>query len=126
MNNLSTLLSPSVPPSYLELAHLKRAVLVNTEDIIFIQADINYVRIVTNTGKVFVEAKTLKSYEQLLRKTTFIRTHKSYLVNFKHLADYQITDEGTFICLLDGKKLPVAKRRRQFVKTTVKQKQAAL
>ncbi|AXE18653.1 hypothetical protein DR864_13270 [Runella rosea] len=123
MNNLSSLLSPAVSPDYLELVNLKRSFFIRTEDVIFIQADVNYVRIVTKTGKVFVQAKTLKSYEQLLKKTSFVRTHKSYLVNFHHFAGYQITDGGTFIQLLDGKKVPVSKRRRQYVQTSVSQKQ---
>lgn len=126
MNNLASLVNPSVSSDYLELVNLKRSFFIRTDDVIFIRADVNYVRIVTKTGKVFVQSKTLKIYEQLLRKTNFVRTHKSYLVNFHHFADYQITEKGTFIQLTDGKKVPVSKRRRQSVQTSVAQKQSEL
>lgn len=126
MNNLSSLHNPSVSSDYLELVNVKRSFFIRTEDVIFIRADVNYVHIVTKTGQVFVQAKTLKSYEQLLHKIDFVRTHKSYLVNFRHFADFQITDNGTFIQLLDGKKVPVSKRRRQHVQTSVTQKQSAV
>lgn len=117
MNNLSPLLNPSA--DRLELVNVKSSFFIRTEDVVFIRADVNYVRIVMKSGKVFVQAKTLKSYEQLLHKTDFVRTHKSYLVNFRHFADYQITDNGSFIQLLDGEKVPVSKRRRQHVQTSV-------
>lgn len=125
MNNIKSLLPIAGERSHLELIHPTRSVFIHTSEVVFIQADVNYVRIFTKSGKQYVQAKTLKSYEALLKKTPFIRTHKSYLVNFEYFADYTITEEGTFVHLVNGKKLPVSKRRRQFVKKSLEYRQIA-
>lgn len=50
MNNLSSLLNSAVSSDYLELVNVKRSFFIRIEDVIFIQADVNYVRIVMKSG----------------------------------------------------------------------------
>lgn len=53
-------------------------------DILYIEANRNYATIVTLTGK-FVLACTLKTMEENLPKASFMRVHRSYMVNISKL-----------------------------------------
>ena len=54
------------------------------EDIIRLESDGNYTHIITKTAKYFA-SKTLKSLEQDLPSTIFVRIHASHLINMDHL-----------------------------------------
>lgn len=62
---------------------------VNTKDIIFLEADDDYVRIHTNGGE-YLKEKTMKYFENHLDGNIFIRIHRSYManVNFIQRLDY--------------------------------------
>jgi DNA-binding LytR/AlgR family response regulator len=53
-------------------------------DILYIEADRNYSRIVTSQ-KEFVLSVTLKYIEEKLKVPFFMRIHRSYLVNMMHI-----------------------------------------
>lgn len=53
-------------------------------DILYIEADRNYCRIFTKS-KEFVLAITLKTIEERLNNSVFLRVHRSYLINLSHI-----------------------------------------
>ena len=55
-------------------------------------------------------SKTLKQNEELLTEYNFIRTHKSHLINIKHIKSY-LRNEGVII-MSDGSKIPVSRRKK--------------
>ena len=57
-------------------------------------------------------SKTLMDFEEMLGATSFIRIHKSHLVNINYIEKY-IKSEGGMIELNDGTKLPVAVRKKE-------------
>lgn len=57
-------------------------------------------------------ARTLKDVEQLLDQSVFLRVHQSHLVNMNAVKRY-IRDDGGYVVMHDGTKLPVAKRRKE-------------
>jgi DNA-binding LytR/AlgR family response regulator len=54
-------------------------------DILYLKGLSDYVAIQTKTGKVLT-LQNMKDFEQSLPKQKFIRVHKSYIVNFEHIA----------------------------------------
>jgi two-component system LytT family response regulator len=42
----------------------------------------------------------------------FFRIHQSYLINFKYLQRY-LRDDGGYVVMIDGKRIPIAKRRKE-------------
>lgn len=61
---------------------------VNPEEIMMLQADINYTVLYFIDGKKAIVATTLKKLESRLKPFNFYRTHKSYLVNIACIKSY--------------------------------------
>ena len=81
-------------------------------DIIYLEADSNYVSIfLVSGGKLFL-AKTLKHMEALLAGHHFLRIHQSYLVNVSHIRKY-IKGQGGYVIMNNGKSLTVSRANRE-------------
>ena len=62
------------------------------DDIVSIEGKGNYTTIFLKNGQSTVMAKTLKKFESQLRLGTFLRIHKSYLVNKVNVIGYDLND----------------------------------
>ena len=68
---------------------------VEHEDIQYLKADNSYTEIHLSDGSKLVVSRTLKKFEDVLMvNTDFFRTHKSYIVNLLHVAEYVKSDGG--------------------------------
>lgn len=85
-----------------------------SSDVMFCEADNNYSRIRLASGEQVYIARTLKQLETQLEPKGFMRVHKSYLVNTRHLQKFLHTDSGTLV-LTDGSRIPVAQRKKAAV-----------
>jgi two-component system, LytTR family, response regulator len=79
-------------------------------DITRLEADDNYTRVFTISGKQYLISKPLKDFERALPSSSFIRTHKSYMINIRYLKDF-LNEDGGIAILSDGFKVPVSKRK---------------
>ncbi len=89
---------------------LNGLVFLSTEDIIRLEADINYTYIFSNTEK-FTAAKSIKEYESLLNEYNFFRIHKSHLINLKHVKQFSRAD-GYFVQMSDGSNVEISRRKK--------------
>jgi two-component system, LytTR family, response regulator len=64
-----------------------------------------------DNGKTVTVSKPLLEYDQLLRDTSFLRIHKSFLVNLLHVKEYQ-RGEGGIVILSDGAEIEVSRRKK--------------
>ncbi|MDP4261873.1 MAG: LytTR family DNA-binding domain-containing protein [Bacteroidota bacterium] len=86
------------------------------DDIIYLEASINYTHIYSEGGKKFIVSRTLKDFEDMLPPETFLRIHNSYVIN-KNFAEKYIRGEGGQVLLSNGVTLDVAKRKKsEFLK----------
>lgn len=77
--------------------------------IIHIEADDDYVKIVTEDG-AFMKKKTLSYYESTLPADQFIRTHRSHLLNISHITRIEPYEKHNWVALLkNGSKVSVSK-----------------
>ncbi len=83
---------------------------VNTDEIIYCQAEGAYTRFHLAGGKILV-SKHLKHYENLLNGFAFFRCHQSYLLNINYI-DYYDKREGGFVVMKNKAQLPIAQRKR--------------
>ncbi len=95
---------------------------VNKEDVICIEADVNYSIIYLKGGKKIHLAKTLKQCHKMLEGDDFIRPSRSYLINLYYLK--KMTD--TEITLKNGFKMPVSRRKRKLLEPIYGAKSNAL
>ncbi|MDH3381556.1 MAG: LytTR family DNA-binding domain-containing protein [Flavobacteriaceae bacterium] len=83
--------------------------LINTNQILYCKADSNYcvIKKIDNTTKTI--SKSLKNIEELLPHQTFIRVHKSTLINLNYVSKYNKSYKE--IELTNGEKIPVSFRK---------------
>ena len=87
--------------------------IVALKEISYLQGENGYTTVFLNGGKKVVTTRYLKDYEELLSGTSFLRTHKSYLVNEIYIHRYH-PKEG-ILYLKDGTQIPVSFRKKEMV-----------
>ena len=86
-----------------------KLVKLNPEDIVFVESMRDYVKFVTPSQK-YVTYSTLKNLEEKLSKTTFLKVHRSYIVNINKIDDIR----GNTI-YLQGNQVPIGKGHKEEV-----------
>ena len=119
VSNLLTNLQQKDPKDFkLALSTTEGVSFYDPLEILYCEGENNYTRFIFTTHKPMLVSKTLGEYEDLLREHGFIRIHKSYLVNARYVS--KVDREGTLL-MSDNKLLPVSKRRKEIVMSTLKQ-----
>ena len=88
--------------------------LINTIDIIRIEADGNYSTFFIEDGRKVIVSRAIKEWEESLIDRGFFRVHKSHIINVQKLNYFDKTDSGDVI-LSDGSVVPVASRKREML-----------
>lgn len=101
----------------LALADASEVKYVTLDEIIRLQADSNYTKVHLAQNRVFVSAKTLKEYDEILKEQHFLRTHKSHLINPTHIESY---DKQGWLKMSDGSEVEVARRKKEYVQEALK------
>ena len=84
---------------------------LNAAEILYCKADDNYTEIFLENKKILV-SKTLKHFEETLAEFSFIRVHKSFLVNMNAVVKYR-KGKGGSVLLSNGKELAVSPSRKR-------------
>jgi hypothetical protein len=78
------------------------------QDILYIQADGDYVRIVTETGK-YLKEQTMKFFELHLNSRQFVRVHRSCIVNVEKISQIELYDsKNQQLTLRNGSRLKIS------------------
>lgn len=101
----------------LALADATEVKYVQLDEIIRLQAESNYTHIHLSGNKLFVSAKTLKEYDELLHGHHFLRVHKSHLVNPAHIVSY---DRQGALVMSDQSRIEVARRKKDFLQQALR------
>jgi two-component system LytT family response regulator len=83
--------------------------IVDVQKIVFLEADSNYTIFYLKDGKRLVVAKTLKEFEEVLDEHTFVRIHKSHIINLAFLKTFSATNSN--VTTATGDVLAVSRRR---------------
>jgi two-component system LytT family response regulator len=89
----------------------------NPEEIIRLEGENNYTKFFFTNKKNLVISRTLKEYEELLNAHGFIRTHKSHLINKRHVVTY---DKDGMLTMKDTSKVEISRRRKEEVLEALK------
>lgn len=91
----------------------RKKVIINVNDIFYFSANSPYINIF-HTEKKYLHTDTLKSLENRLNHQTFVRIHKSHIVNLSKIKTLQSRKNGDYdVTLLDNTSLRVS---RNYVK----------
>lgn len=84
---------------------------LDASNIIRLESDSNYTNIFLKDGRKILVSKTLKSMEKKLQGFSFLRVHKTHLINLTELNRYIRGDGGTVI-LKDEAIIPVSRMHK--------------
>lgn len=86
-----------------------RIKIIPVEDIHFLEAADDYVKIQTKDGN-FLKKRTMSHFEKLLDDQQYVRTHRSYIVNVQLITRIDPYEKESYLAILkDGKQIPVSK-----------------
>lgn len=80
------------------------------DNLIRLEAEGCYTKVVIKDGKTKMVSRTLKDFEDTLPKEVFFRIHKSHLINLKHIKEY-LNRSGIFVTMTDGSKVEISRRK---------------
>ena len=90
-----------------------RVVFVSTDEIDWVEADANYIRLHLTGRQPLLFRKPISKFAEQLDHERFIRIHRSYIVNVNRIRELQPCNSGEFIVSLrDGKELPCSRTYR--------------
>ena len=94
------------------LPTLKGFIILKLDDIFYCEAERSYTIFHLEGNKTVTVSKPLAEYESLLSDTTFLRIHKSFLINLRHVKEYQ-RGEGGLVLMTNNAEIEVSRRRKE-------------
>nr|WP_294859109.1 LytTR family DNA-binding domain-containing protein [uncultured Fluviicola sp.] len=88
--------------------------IVDIDEITYCLADGAYTHFFFTDRKQIMVSKTLAHFESIIDNNQFIRTHQSYLVNMRHVTQFDKRNGG-FLILPNGIEIPVSTRKKEEV-----------
>ncbi len=85
--------------------------MVSLDEIIYCKGDSSYTRIIMKNGSEHLVSQNLKFFEKKLPISSFLRIHKSSLVNVKHIVNY-IKGRGGQVEMVNGDFLDVSRQKK--------------
>jgi two-component system, LytTR family, response regulator len=89
---------------------------IPAEEILYLQADINYTMIHLLSKTKRIVSFTLRKVEERITGNDFIRINRGLSINRSHLQKVNSLDNKLFVTLSNGQVLPVSRRKSVFVK----------
>ncbi|RYG40887.1 MAG: response regulator transcription factor [Chitinophagaceae bacterium] len=94
------------------LPTLKGFIILKLDDILYCEAERSYTIFHIEGKKPVTVSKPLIEYENLLVDTPFFRIHKSFLINLKHVKEYQ-RGEGGIVIMSNNAEIEVSRRKKE-------------
>lgn len=103
---------PSHRVNKIALPTIEGLQLTPIESIVSCESDDNYTNLKLKNGKKLLVTRSLKDIEETLEQHSFVRVHRSYLVNLNEIEKY-IKGEGGYLVMSDGTTIDVARNKKE-------------
>lgn len=80
-------------------------------NLVYLQSETNYTWLNWKDGKRMLMPRTLKFYEPKLPNQLFFRLHRNCLVNARYIVGLERDQNGAYVLLTTGERLPISRRR---------------
>ena len=111
---MQKLRQPSSPVNKIALPTMEGLHMIPIETIVSGESDDNYTNLKLKSGKKLLVTRSLKEIEESLEQHSFIRVHRSYLVNLNEIEKY-IKGDGGYLVMSDGTSIDVAKNKKEIL-----------
>ncbi|MBC7826540.1 MAG: response regulator [Chitinophagaceae bacterium] len=102
------------------LPTLKGFMVLKLDDIIYCEAERSYTIFHLAANKTVTVSKPLQEYEQILHGSSFLRIHKSFLINLQHVKEYHRGDGGLVI-MTNNAEIEVSRRKKEMFLLKIKE-----
>jgi two-component system, LytTR family, response regulator len=107
-----TFASPKVP-TQIAIASLQGIDFVELDQVMLLEADGTYTKIIRTEGEPVLSSKPLGEFENLLQSNaSFFRVHRSYLINLHYVRKLS-SKEGDIIILKNEMEVPLSRYRKK-------------
>ena len=101
---------------------LKGFVVIRVKEIIKCEAKRNYTIIHLQNNKPMMVSRPLAAYEKILGSMSFLRVHKTWLINLHHIIEYHRGEGGNggVVIMSNGSAVEISRRKRDEFLSQVK------
>lgn len=110
IENLTKSMNPEAPLQRITINHAKGFKIVDPSDIMYLEGEGNYTKIIFSDGSQYVDTRSLGIYEGILDPKKFFRIHKSHIVNLLFVSEF-LNVEGSFVVMKNGARLVISRLR---------------
>ena len=103
---------PAASINKIALPTIEGLQLIPIDSIISCESDDNYTVLLLKNKRKIVVSSTLKEIEEILEDHSFIRVHRSYLVNLNEIEKY-LKGEGGYLVMSDGSTVDVSRTKKE-------------
>lgn len=94
------------------LPTLKGFIVLKLDDIIYCEAERSYTVFHLEGNRTVTVSKPLLEYDEVLKDTSFLRIHKSFLINLHHVKEYH-RGEGGMVIMSNNAEIEVSRRKKE-------------
>ncbi|WP_396145183.1 LytR/AlgR family response regulator transcription factor [Flavobacterium sp.] len=95
-------------------------ILIKISDIVYIKGEGSYSEIYMQDKSKHMVSRNLKNFEEILLKDKrFLRTHKSYIVNFDEVVSFNKSDGG-WLDMKNGNSIPISSEKSSLIMERIK------
>jgi two-component system LytT family response regulator len=105
---------PLKPINKIALPTMEGLQMIPIDTIINCESDDNYTKLILKNGKNLLVTRSLKEIEESLEHHSFLRVHRSFLINLNEIEKY-IKGEGGYLIMTDGSIVDVSRSRKEIL-----------
>jgi two-component system LytT family response regulator len=94
--------------------------IIDVEDIVRLTAEDNYTTLFLKDKNKIIASKTLKHFEEILPDDSFVRIHRSEIINILYLKEISYVDGGSVV-MKDGTVIAISKGKLPYLVDKVKE-----
>jgi two-component system LytT family response regulator len=103
---------PSAVSNKIALPTMEGLQMISVESIVYCEADDNYTTLLLKNNKKIVVSCTLKVIEELLEEYSFIRVHRSFVVNLNEIEKY-VKGDGGYLVMSDSSEILISRNKKE-------------
>jgi len=103
---------PASASNKIALPTMEGLQMIAVESIVVCEADDNYTTLILKNNKKIVVSCTLKVIEELLEDHSFIRVHRSFVVNLNEIEKY-VKGDGGYLVMSDGSEILISRNKKE-------------
>ena len=105
---------PARSISKIALPTMEGLQMIPVESIISCESDGNYTTLLLKNNKKLIVSTPIKEIEEMLEDHSFVRVHRSYLVNLNEVEKY-VRGEGGYLIMSDGSSVDVSRNKKELL-----------